>query len=159
MISFFSFRTILLGLFLVLLSACATGSFMPVSPTVKVESVQLGKFDLQQQQFIFKLAVQNSNRFAIPVMGTDFRVKFAGNEFASGHHSDKISLTALGTTHVAIRVNTRLYESITQLLAALANGKLNLNYQLDGAFKVSAASFPVDIPFSLQGSVLSQFRE
>ena len=157
MISFPLSRTFALGFCLMLLSGCATGSLLPVSPKVRVESVQLGQFNLQNQQFVFNLAVENRNRFAIPVLSTDFSVKFAGNQLASGQNSDKISLVASGTTLVPIRVDMRLYESITEFLAALARGKLDLDYQLDGTFKVSAVSFPVDIPFSLHGSVLSQF--
>ena len=153
------FPLILLSVGIILLSACATGSLLPKSPTISVRSIKLGKFNLQEQEFIFNLAVENSNRFAIPVLSTDFYVSLAGNEVAKGNHSERISLVAQGVTTVPIRVNAQLYQSIGQLLAGLANGKLDLDYRLEGSFKVGAGRFPVDIPFLAEGSVLSQFED
>jgi LEA14-like dessication related protein len=151
-------RTFIICL-LFLVSACETVSeFIPIKPEVLISNISLGKFNLQQQEFIFSLNIDNQNAFSIPISGTEFSIKFAGHDLINGSTAQALTLRSRSKTPLTIVINTQLLKSSRDVFNALKNGKLNFNYELNGKLKVNAASFPIGIPFSKKGNLANDIR-
>ena len=151
-------RQLTLLLLVLMLGACATSSLLPVKPEVSVQSIRLGKIGISEQELIFGLSVNNSNRFSIPISGSNFKATFGGQQVASGSTQQDLVLGASGTTIVPLIVKSQIIKSMGDLGRALTSGTLNLDYTIEGQLDVDLAVFPFGIPFKLNGNVADDFK-
>lgn len=145
----------LLFYLLILLSGCATNSVLPVKPEVSVAGLTLEKFGFEQQSFLIELAIDNPNRFDIPLLSTDFSIALSDRQIASGQTSNKLRLKAEKQTIVPIRFTGNIIKTWRDFSEVIRKKKLSSNYAISGNLNLDTKYFPLAIPFQKAGDLVS----
>jgi len=136
---------------LVMLGACSSLPISdPVSPTVTVDRIRLGKLSLRKQEVDIRLNVENSNDFDLPLQMLAFTVNVEGDELATGSSEQSVTVPANGAALLNVSVSSsRLFRFIFEYIQAVTHGKTQTDYNVKGFVKL--ANWPRRIPFDVDG--------
>ena len=131
-----------------LLTACGSSGIKGVvePPNVKVHDVEMGGFNLSGGTATFVLAIQNPNRFPIPLSGFDYGLSLNGVQVANGNKEHKTTIKS-GESQL-VRVPLKLsFTNMMSMLPGVLRSR-NLDYKLNGSIH-----FPwFNIPFQRAGN-------
>jgi LEA14-like dessication related protein len=138
MIKAFLFATILL-------QGCAFLSPNLEEPTVKINSLSLGKSTGLNQSFNIGLLIANPNAAAIPVVGMKYTLSLNGYDLLSGVTNNIPTLVGYTETPVTIEASADLVSAL-RLVNSLANKPQNkLAYALSAKLDLKGWSFPLNV--------------
>jgi len=144
---------------LLIVSGCATNSFLPVKPEISVKGIKLDKFAFKQQSFILQLTVDNPNLFDIPVLNTKFNVAFNSKKLVSAS-SNKLRLLKAGKkTTIPLQFSTNFIKTWSDFSEIIRKRQLNFDYDVSGNLSLDAKYFPVSVPFRKSGSLISKLKK
>lgn len=143
----------------ILITGCATNSFLPVKPNISVTGIKLDKFAFKQQSFYLHLTVDNPNRFDIPVLNTDFNVAFNNKKLVSASSKELKLLKAGQKTTIPLQFSTNFIKTWSDFSEILRNRQLNFDYRVSGSLSLDAKYFPIAVPFSKSGNLLSKIQK
>lgn len=144
---------------LLIVSGCATNSFLPVKPDISVTGMKLDKFAFKKQSFSLQLTVDNPNLFDIPVLNTNFDIAFNNKKIVSASSNKLRILKAGQKTIIPLQFSTNFIKTWSDFSNILKQKKLNFNYDVSGSLSLDAKYFPIDIPFNKSGNLLSSLKK
>ncbi len=135
-----------------MLSSChSIPTSKPIAPIVDIESVEVLKIGLREQQLAFRLNVINPNSYDLPLQSLSFLASVDGTKIAQGASNERVNLPANQAAIVEISVKTRINKLLTRLLALSRSETDDVTYDVIGFVKL--ANWPARIPFNVDGTV------
>lgn len=148
----FLFRTALLLLFSVALTACAALQEDIEPPGVRLVGVTVKEAGILTQRYGVTLRIENPNRVALPIRGVTYALELAGTEFATGQTPNRFSVPAYGESDVEFNVSTNLLATIGHLAKWLQGDPQELDYRVSGKVDIDLPLVGA-IPFETTGAV------
>lgn len=129
-----------------LISSCATLEQQVRKPEVSISDVNIVGMSLSDVQLAFDLDVKNPNPFGLSMRGLSYRLALQDKPLFNGALTDKLQISANGTSRVTLPFTLR-YEDVLGTLNAL-RGNSELRYQLSGQADLGL----IKLPYSKTGS-------
>jgi LEA14-like dessication related protein len=144
--------TFLLLSSLTALGACSLLHPHLTRPNISVIAVEMRKGNFLQQDFAVKLHVENPNDRALPVQGLHVQLSVEGEQIASGTSDRAFIVPAQGEADFDMTVTANLALALLKLGNKLNNRAEGIDYELDGAARVSLP-FMNNLPFHQSGTL------
>lgn len=120
-------------------------------PRVTLSNLSVLDMTLFEQRFQVALRLQNPNDFALPITGLDYELQLAGQEFAHGVTTERITIPANGEVVVQLPVVTNLMDSVNLVRRLTGHLSEALSYSITG--HISVAGVPLSLPFAYTGEL------
>ena len=146
-----SLAGIVVGAFVVCLTACS--AFRPefAVPRLTLVSVAMTSADIFNQQFVVRVNVQNPNDRELPITGIDYKLFLEGDAFSEGVSNKPFTVPAQGDTDFDMTVRTNFVSGAARLMSRL-NGREQVQYVVEGKV-LTDISMMKKIPFQETGTV------
>ena len=147
-------KTISLG-FVFIALLFSTSCIQPQPPTATYLKHEIVSIDLQKVKILFYLSVRNPNPFNIDNAQYSYVFKVDNHELLS-EKQIPLKLPADSTVETVIPVTLyydKVFETTAAMLQKVLLGQKEVPYTLSGAFRFSALSLSIDVPYSTSGVI------
>ena len=120
-------------------------------PQVNLTSIALAEMTLFESVFDVKLRILNTNDLELTTKGIDFVIKLNGKRFATGVSDANVTIPALGTAVMPLKVYSNLINMFRSLQTLPE--KEGVAYHIKGKIHLSGQTLSGPIPFNSEGKV------
>lgn len=145
-------KQILAGILVAFLVAGCAGLGRQIEPPqVSLMAIALEKMTVFESIYDVKLRILNTNDLELNTRGIDFVLELNGKRFATGVSDAKITIPALGTAVMPLKVYSNLIDMFKSLQTLPEREQIA--YHLKGKIHLSGDTTAGPIPFDSEGKV------